>query len=83
MLDTFEKDYLLLCEIKKADIDLLLMRFHINEFLVDPSIQPSTGLGEYVKRYAIKETRLAELREKKRRVLAARDSMPTTIKEEP
>ena len=46
-------------------------------------IDPSRALGEYVKRYAIKETRLAELREKKRRVLAARDSMPTTIKEEP
>jgi len=61
LLEAFMEDYPRLCEIKKLTIDLLIMGWHVEEFLVEPSLLPRTGLGEYVKRYATKETRLATL----------------------
>jgi len=64
LLHSFVKDYPVLCEIAGLKVDILLLSFSVEALLVvEPSVQPMTGLGEYVKLYAEKEARLEELME--------------------
>jgi len=64
LLDAFKEDYKILCEIEGLTIDITMMQLLAKELLViNPSVQPLMGLGNFVELYQEKETKLAELME--------------------
>lgn len=66
LLDTFKVDYKLLHEIETLTMDITMMQQLRKDFLNDPMApQPLIGWYEYAKLYDEKETRLAELKERK------------------
>jgi len=64
LLDTFKREYQILCEIEGLTIDIHMMEFTTKQFLEDSgSSQPLFGWGNYDKLYEDMKTRLAELTE--------------------